>query len=83
MVTIIVVSFLMIMRKSVAREAALYLVSVTQERVRKCYEYALCGMLEKILVNVCLVKNKQNIVQVFWVIRRNRSIELLYRLIQI
>jgi len=35
MVTIIVVSFLMIMRKSVAMEAALYLVSVTQENNRK------------------------------------------------
>ena len=35
MMTISVVSFLMIMRKSVAREAALYLVSVTQENNRK------------------------------------------------
>ncbi len=35
MMTISVVSFMTIMRKSVAREAALYLVSVTQENNRK------------------------------------------------
>ena len=35
MMTISVVSFMTIMRKSVAKDAALYLVSVTQENNRK------------------------------------------------
>jgi len=35
MMTISVVSFMKIMRKSVAKEAALYLVSVTQKNNRK------------------------------------------------
>ena len=35
MMTISVVSFMTMMRKSVAREVALYLVSVTQENNRK------------------------------------------------